>query len=543
MPAKLKIKLDVFKNVMVKNSLMVLVFVISYLALTAVYKKRIESFAGEVQPLQCKFDPLTYAKFNPDLAVFKGDVDALTNHYLTHGINEGRSPCGTCKYSGKSYLDANPDLRPAGVDDDTKALNHYNSYGLKEGRPICITNQPAPTASLPSDIDKVMGYSGNTHDNPPGVTNQTEESCRQLALKDPKYVAWGYRTSEHPDPVWRNTCFLYTGFGPFAGNTSDKAHVTGCLRPGEKVALGCKVPTTATSSPSVVAPPSTPACKRPDGWCGHAGSTYKNGDCIGDGVQGDHICYDTAGNRGTILRSNGCSSVWPDAPIDACPKIGFPRTAAPVPAPVPAPVATPIAAPVPAPVATPIAAPIASPVPAPAPVPAPIPVSVATPIAAPAPISPSPSIASSLVVAPSPIASSPSIVASPVVAPKAPETPTFTPLQGVIASAPSFTSFSPQPWTGVVAKDDDVKPSPSVQASSPSTTSTETKTNVLESTDIIPSEWQETLKKYVDMVKAYVSIKMLLIIVASLIVLSVVVAALGAFVRSRGMSANASYAA
>lgn len=99
-------------------------------------------------------------------------------------------------------------------------------------------------------IDKVFGWAGN-HENP-GLKNQTEESCRQLALKDPKYVAWGYRTNDHPDPEWKNTCFLYTqGFQPFNGNPSDVAHITGCLRPDEKVSLGCKVPEQKTSSATV----------------------------------------------------------------------------------------------------------------------------------------------------------------------------------------------------------------------------------------------------------------------------------------------------
>jgi hypothetical protein len=80
------------------------------------------------------------------------------------------------------------------------------------------------------------------------LRDQSEEDCRQLALSNPtNYVAYGYRTPSHPDPNSRNTCFLYnTGFGPFPGNPADLAHKTGCLRPGEKVAWGCK--TTAPSS-------------------------------------------------------------------------------------------------------------------------------------------------------------------------------------------------------------------------------------------------------------------------------------------------------
>lgn len=112
---------------------------------------------------------------------------------------------------------------------------------------------------LDTSIDSVFGWAGN-HENPVGK-NQTEESCRQLALKDPKYVAWGYRTSDHPDPEWKNTCFLYTqGFQPMNANPSDIAHKTGCLRPGEKVSLGCKVP---PSNTPMITQPTTVAIIQP----------------------------------------------------------------------------------------------------------------------------------------------------------------------------------------------------------------------------------------------------------------------------------------
>lgn len=89
-------------------------------------------------------------------------------------------------------------------------------------------------------VDKVTGWSGN-HINPDNNKNETEESCRLKALQDPnKFAAWGYRKSNHPDSNWKNTCFLYTKpFQPFGG-ANDDVHVTGCLNPGEKVALGCK---------------------------------------------------------------------------------------------------------------------------------------------------------------------------------------------------------------------------------------------------------------------------------------------------------------
>jgi hypothetical protein len=56
-------------------------------------------------------------------------------------------------------------------------------------------------------------------------------------------------------------------------------------------------------------------CIRPQGWCSHPGSVYKNVDRVGDGVMGDHICLDDKGNTGTILRTNNCQSLWPNAAL------------------------------------------------------------------------------------------------------------------------------------------------------------------------------------------------------------------------------------
>jgi hypothetical protein len=111
-------------------------------------------------------------------------------------------------------------------------------------------------------IDSVFGWDG-TNEDKSSIKNQTEENCRQMALKDPKYVAYGYRTLEHPDANFKNTCFLYTTLPqPFKGSPSDKAHKTGCLRPGEKVSLGCKVPPPATTTTTAPIPTtSTPVPK------------------------------------------------------------------------------------------------------------------------------------------------------------------------------------------------------------------------------------------------------------------------------------------
>lgn len=91
-------------------------------------------------------------------------------------------------------------------------------------------------------IDTVSGYSsGHNMIDPPDNRNQTPEMCRQKALNSGgKYAAWGHRNETHPQMP--NTCFMYTApfGGTFKGNTNDRVHLTGCLRPGERVEWGCK---------------------------------------------------------------------------------------------------------------------------------------------------------------------------------------------------------------------------------------------------------------------------------------------------------------
>lgn len=102
---------------------------------------------------------------------------------------------------------------------------------------IKIVNSPYSQPS--NNVDSVSGWQGD-HENP-GTKNQTEYSCWAAAAAQPeKYSAWGYRTSLHGDPNWRNTCFLYfKNFKPYNGNTNDTSHITGCVNPGDKVATGC----------------------------------------------------------------------------------------------------------------------------------------------------------------------------------------------------------------------------------------------------------------------------------------------------------------
>ncbi len=60
------------------------------------------------------------------------------------------------------------------------------------------------------------------------------------------------------------------------------------------------------------------SCERPDSWCTHEGAKFQQVDCDGSGV--GWVCTDLKGNRGTLLPSNKCEPVWPNAPVESCPK-------------------------------------------------------------------------------------------------------------------------------------------------------------------------------------------------------------------------------
>jgi hypothetical protein len=86
----------------------------------------------------CTFDALEYSDMYPDLQnAFRGNVAALTDHYKTYGINEGRSPCGridaTCKFDSETYYNLHPDVRAARMD----AKAHFKTYGMNEKRAVC----------------------------------------------------------------------------------------------------------------------------------------------------------------------------------------------------------------------------------------------------------------------------------------------------------------------------------------------------------------------------------------------------------------------
>jgi len=66
-------------------------------------------------------------------AAFGSDTNAATNHWLIHGVNEGRQ--ASAGFSSKNYLNRYADLRAAfGSTNYAMAIYHYIIHGIREGR-------------------------------------------------------------------------------------------------------------------------------------------------------------------------------------------------------------------------------------------------------------------------------------------------------------------------------------------------------------------------------------------------------------------------
>ncbi len=88
------------------------------------------------------FNSEFYATQNPDLAEAGITTEGgLKDHWLTHGIQEGRQ--GSANFNSKWYMDNYPNLGINGIKTPADAIAHYADHGLGEGR---------KTSSLTSDV-------------------------------------------------------------------------------------------------------------------------------------------------------------------------------------------------------------------------------------------------------------------------------------------------------------------------------------------------------------------------------------------------------
>lgn len=77
-----------------------------------------------------------YAKAYPDVAkAYGNDREALWNHYITHGLKEGRTQINPA-FNVFAYISAYPDLQNAFGDDLVAYYVHYANYGINENRKL-----------------------------------------------------------------------------------------------------------------------------------------------------------------------------------------------------------------------------------------------------------------------------------------------------------------------------------------------------------------------------------------------------------------------
>ena len=118
-------------NILDKNSSQIPKGTLQYLA----SKFKIEYTQQDLDALKKIFDANLYAKAYPDVAAAYGnDREALWNHYVTHGIKEGRTQIST--FNVFAYIAAYPDLRNAFGDDLMAYYVHYANYGMNENRKL-----------------------------------------------------------------------------------------------------------------------------------------------------------------------------------------------------------------------------------------------------------------------------------------------------------------------------------------------------------------------------------------------------------------------
>lgn len=99
-------------------------------------KFKIEYTQEDLKALKKIFDANLYAKAYPDVAAAYGnDREALWNHYVTHGIKEGRTQINS-GFNVFAYISAYPDLRNAFGDDLVAYYVHYANYGMNENRQL-----------------------------------------------------------------------------------------------------------------------------------------------------------------------------------------------------------------------------------------------------------------------------------------------------------------------------------------------------------------------------------------------------------------------
>jgi hypothetical protein len=105
----------------------------------AISEEELELIPGPYSPVgkvaNCIFNARMYANKYPDLKrAFGYNEVKLRNHYVNHGIKEGREYKTGCRFDARTYANLNPDVKRVYKDNITAITNHYKLNGIKENR-------------------------------------------------------------------------------------------------------------------------------------------------------------------------------------------------------------------------------------------------------------------------------------------------------------------------------------------------------------------------------------------------------------------------
>ena len=181
-------------------------------------KFKIEYTQEDLKALKKIFDANLYAKAYPDVAAAYGnDREALWNHYVTHGIKEGRTQINS-GFNVFAYISAYPDLRNAFGDDLVAYYVHYANNGINENRKLTTVDaatkagitvtglqgqviaRPAPiqvpdlsSYSVPDSVPKA-----DTVNATPKATTQPIETPQPTEVPSPSVTPTPTPTPEEP---------------------------------------------------------------------------------------------------------------------------------------------------------------------------------------------------------------------------------------------------------------------------------------------------------------------------------------------------------
>lgn len=121
----------------------------------ALYNHYVTYGFNEGRSMNALIDVKQYREAYADLdAAFGNNWDAYVDHYITYGFREGRNAFG--EFDARYYMDRYADLKEAFGDDALALYTHFMDYGRNEGRisavaaaPVASGSQSAPQVTTP----------------------------------------------------------------------------------------------------------------------------------------------------------------------------------------------------------------------------------------------------------------------------------------------------------------------------------------------------------------------------------------------------------